>query len=57
MSTASFNKKPKSTIQQRKSVKITYILFWVNWLPDHAQNMLEITSPILLDWLKQALGK
>ena len=30
MPTTSFNKKPKT------KEKITYILFWVNWLADHA---------------------
>ena len=35
-STASFNKKPKSTIEHRKLVKMAYISFWLHWLTEHA---------------------
>ena len=29
-------KKLKSTIKERKTVKMTYISFWVHWLTEHA---------------------
>ena len=30
-----FNEKPKSTLQQRKSTTLTFIWLWVHWLVEH----------------------
>ena len=35
-SKVSFKKKPRRTIKQRKTAKMTYIWFWVHWLAEHA---------------------
>ena len=57
MSTTSFNKKPKSTIQQTNPAKITYIFSWVNWMADHAPKYVRDHLTNLLNWLKRTLEK
>ena len=43
-STASFNKKQKSTIEHRKWAKMTYIWFWVYWLAEYAHKSVKYRS-------------
>ena len=54
---ANFKKNPRKTVKQRKTARIPSIWFWVRWLGEHTQSLLNIDLSNLFGLLEETLTK